>query len=121
MQYLFPVGFGPSSNTCPRWLPQFLHSTSVRFIPPLLSSFNSMFSFIASEKLGHPVPESNFASDVKSLAPHTLQLKLPSLSVLRCLPLPLGSVPFSLSILYSCSESFSFSFSSFIQVLVLLN
>ena len=28
--YLIPVGWGPSSNTCPRWAPQFLQVTSVR-------------------------------------------------------------------------------------------
>lgn len=29
MQYLSPVGLGPSSKTCPRWLPHSLHDTSV--------------------------------------------------------------------------------------------
>ena len=29
MQYLRPVGLGPSSNTWPRWLPHSLHDTSV--------------------------------------------------------------------------------------------
>ena len=33
MQYRNPVGAGPSGNTCPRWLPQLLHITSVRSIP----------------------------------------------------------------------------------------
>src|SRR3989338_640586 len=48
IQYLCPVGFGPSSKICPRWLPHFLHATSVRCIPRLLSSLNSTASFLAS-------------------------------------------------------------------------
>jgi len=33
MQYLSPVGAGPSSNTCPRWAPHFAQRASVRTIP----------------------------------------------------------------------------------------
>ncbi len=33
MQYRSPVGFGPSSNTCPKCASHLLHFTSVRFIP----------------------------------------------------------------------------------------
>ena len=35
MQNLRRVGFGPSLNTCPRWLPHLLQVTSVRIIPGL--------------------------------------------------------------------------------------
>ncbi len=33
MQYLFPVGWGPSSKRWPRWDPHLLHSTSILCIP----------------------------------------------------------------------------------------
>ena len=33
MQYLTPVGGGPSLNICPRCPPQLLHSSSTRLIP----------------------------------------------------------------------------------------
>jgi len=39
MQYRSPVGFGPSSNTCPRCPSHSLHFTSVRIIPSVSSSF----------------------------------------------------------------------------------
>lgn len=32
IQYRFPVGLGPSSNTWPRWAPHFEQRTSVRFM-----------------------------------------------------------------------------------------
>ena len=37
MQYLSPVGSGPSSKMCPRWASQRLQSTSTRFMPWLPS------------------------------------------------------------------------------------
>ena len=37
MQYRWPVGFGPSSKTCPRWPPQRVQTTSVRLMNRLLS------------------------------------------------------------------------------------
>jgi len=33
IQYRRPVGFGPSSKTCPKWAPHFLHSTSTLNMP----------------------------------------------------------------------------------------
>ena len=33
MQYRNPVGFGPSSNTCPKCASHLAHRTSVRFMP----------------------------------------------------------------------------------------
>ena len=33
MQNLFPVGFGPSLKTCPKWAPHRAHMTSVLVIP----------------------------------------------------------------------------------------
>src|SRR5439155_21396690 len=44
IQYRRPVGAGPSSNTCPRWASQALHSTSVRRIQKLSSSSLLTFS-----------------------------------------------------------------------------
>src|SRR5471032_2197855 len=64
MQYRKPVGRGPSGNTWPRWAPQFRHRASVRVMPWLWSTFSSTASVSSdAEKLGQPVPESNFVSD----------------------------------------------------------
>ena len=74
MQYRFPVGPGPSSNTWPRWPPQAAQMTSVRIIPWLVSvSVTTLSSAAGSTKLGQPVPESNFASERKSSAPQPAQ------------------------------------------------
>jgi hypothetical protein len=71
MQYRFPVGAGPSSKTCPRCPPQVAHITSVLVIPKLRSvSVTTLSRDAGSTKLGHPVPESNLASDWKSSVPH---------------------------------------------------
>ena len=68
MQYLFPVGFGPSSNKCPRCPPHLAQTTSTLFIPKVLSSLSSTFPLeTTSQKLGHPLPESNLVSDEKVL------------------------------------------------------
>jgi len=73
MQYRRPVGSGPSSNTWPRWDPQLAHSTSVRRMSKLRSSFSWTFCFwIGAQKLGQPVPESNFVSEAKSSFPQTM-------------------------------------------------
>src|SRR5262249_24282589 len=45
MQYRSPVGFGPSSNTCPRCASHRRHDTAVRVIPRLMSTDSMMFSF----------------------------------------------------------------------------
>ena len=42
MQYLNPVGGGPSSKTCPRWPPQALQTTSILRMPWLKSTRSSM-------------------------------------------------------------------------------
>jgi hypothetical protein len=61
MQYLNPVGRGPSLKTWPRCDLQRLQSTSVRVIPWLVSvSTSACEGSIGAQKLGHPVPESNF-------------------------------------------------------------
>jgi hypothetical protein len=48
MQYLRPVGLGPSGKTCPRWAPQAAQVTSTRRIPSELSSWVST----AAESVG---------------------------------------------------------------------
>src|SRR5919108_1992231 len=66
IQYLFPVGRGPSSKTWPRCAPQLLHWTSILRIPWLLSTMNFKFCILAgAQKLSQPVPESNFVSESK--------------------------------------------------------
>ena len=47
MQYLKPVGFGPSSKTWPRCEPHLLQLTSTRFIKKLLSTSSLIFSFFS--------------------------------------------------------------------------
>ena len=48
IQYLSPVGFGPSSNTCPRCDLQRAHRTSVRTSPRERSSFSITFFLLAT-------------------------------------------------------------------------
>ena len=113
MQYLLPVGVcGASSNKCPKCPLHFLQTTSIRFIPNLLSFLNSTLEEFASKKLGHPVPESNLASEEKSSAPQPAQIYLPFSLFLRNLPVKGFSVAFSLKTLYSSGFSFSFHPSS---------
>ena len=74
MQYRKPDGFGPSSNTCPKCAPQRAQRTSVRSIPKELSDLETIFSAATgSQKLGQPVPDSNFVSDLKSAVPQLTQ------------------------------------------------
>ena len=61
MQYLRPVGAGPSSNICPKWAPQLEQCASVRVIKKLLSTVvPTASSDIGAKKLGQPVPDSYF-------------------------------------------------------------
>jgi hypothetical protein len=73
MQYRKPVGLGLSLNTCPKRAPHLLHITSIRLMKKLSSNCSLIFSsLIGVQKLGHPVPESNFASDLnKSFSQQT--------------------------------------------------
>jgi hypothetical protein len=58
MQYLLPVGGGPSSNTWPRCASHLAHKTSVRAIKNESSGINEIFfSWIGAQKLGQPVLE----------------------------------------------------------------
>ena len=61
MQYLRPVGAGPSSNICPKWAPQLEQCASVRVIKKLRSTVvPTASSAIGAKKLGQPVPDSYF-------------------------------------------------------------
>ena len=102
MQKRRPVGLGPSSKTCPRWPPQRLHKTSVLRIPKLLSGSIFTLSFdIGAQKLGQPVPESNFVSEENNSFPQPAQVYVPFFLCLTYFPVNGCSVPFSLSTLYS--------------------
>ena len=75
MQYLNPPGGGPSSNTCPKCAPHLRQLTSVRPIPKLVSACSATFSFaIGAVKLGHPVPDENFALESNSAVPQPTHL-----------------------------------------------
>jgi hypothetical protein len=78
MQYRKPVGRGPSAKTWPRWPLQREQWTSVRSIPRVRSVVVSTAFVIGAQKLGHPVPLSNFVSEVKSSWPHPAQRKIPA-------------------------------------------
>src|ERR1700681_4653766 len=78
MQYRWCVGPGPSSNTCPRCASHLAQSTSVRRMKSVRSdSVRTFSSATGSEKLGQPVPESNFASKSNSGVPQHTHLKVP--------------------------------------------
>src|SRR6266481_4775204 len=64
---------GPSSNTCPRCEPHRAHVTSVP--PPKLEWLAALTASppIGCQKLGHPVPESYFASELNNGLPQAAQ------------------------------------------------
>src|SRR3989344_2601672 len=66
IQNLLPVGCGPSSNTCPRCEPQVSRTSILSSKSPLSFRSTSASSDIGAKKLGQPVPESYFCSDLKS-------------------------------------------------------
>ena len=68
-----------TSKTCPRCASHSRQETSVRTIPILLSVVSSTFSFaMGAQKLGQPVPESNFVSERKSAVPQHTQRYSPA-------------------------------------------
>src|SRR5262249_32360980 len=88
-----PEGPGPSSNTWPKCPPHVRQTTSVRRMNRLLSGRSSTASATTgSVKLGHPVPESNFVSELKSSASHPAQRYAPDASLWTRAPLNGGSV-----------------------------
>ena len=96
MQYLRPVGSGPSLNTWPRWESAFLLLISVLLANRLLSSLSTMLSGSNGlVKLGQPVPESNLSMEIKSGSPETMSTYMPSFLLSQYSFLKGGSVPFS--------------------------
>lgn len=81
IQYLFPPSnFGPSSKTCPKWIPSFSQTTSVLFIPNEISTFSLIDALGRGfVKLGHPVPESNLFFELNNGSPDTTDTYIPSL------------------------------------------
>src|SRR5271168_4554140 len=78
MQYRRWVGSGPSSNTWPRCASHSVHDTAVLIIPKLLSlALRTFSSAIGAQKLGQPVPESNFVSELNNALSQQMQRKRP--------------------------------------------
>ena len=65
-----------------------------------------IFSFIASSKLGHPVPELNFASEWNNGVSHILQVYIPSSFIFKRSPEKGISVPLLINTWYSFAERF---------------
>src|SRR5580692_3725225 len=78
MQYRRCVGAGPSSKTWPRCASHSVHDTAVRTMPKLESLMLRTFSgAIGCQKLGQPVPESNFVSELNSALSQQMQRNNP--------------------------------------------
>src|SRR5271168_5414177 len=95
MQKRWPVGAGPSGKTCPKCASQRAQMASVRVIPKLRSlSVATLSANSGCEKLGHPVPESNFASELKSGVPQHTHRYVPAAWLSQYSPVKARSVPF---------------------------
>src|SRR6476646_7940778 len=77
MQYRRPVGFGPSSNTCPRCPPHRRQCTAWRIMPSDVSLFVSTALFSGAQKLGQPVPLSNLVVDENTSSAQPAQAYVP--------------------------------------------
>src|SRR5690606_3443245 len=88
------VGGGPSSKTWPRWASHRLQSISIRLMRNRLSRSVLMFmSETGSQKLGQPVPDSNFVFEEKRWLPQQTQTYRPSSLQSQYFPVKAGSVP----------------------------
>ena len=85
MQYLFPVGFGPSSKTCPKCAPDLASTISTRGIKGMdRSTFSTTWSEAkGAKKECQPVSLSNFALEAKRGKPPTALTYTPS-ALLSC-------------------------------------
>src|ERR1700722_2391221 len=93
MQYRRPVGLGPSSNTWPRCASHSVHATAIRSVPSELSWISRTFSFaIGSQKLGQPVPASNFVAELNSALSQQMQRYIPLTCTFQSFPLYANSV-----------------------------
>ena len=87
MQYRIPVGAGPSLNTCPKCASHSRQLTAVRTTIKLPSTRSTTFSAaIGCQKLGHPVPESNFAAELNSAKSQHTHRKIPRSSTFNNAP-----------------------------------
>src|SRR5579864_3149182 len=94
MQYRNPVGLWPSGKTCPKCAPHLRQETEIRLMPKLMSSVVSTFcSAIGSQKLGQPVPDSNFVSERKRAVPQQMQRYRPLSCWSQYAPVNARSVP----------------------------
>lgn len=94
VQYLRPVGGGPSGNTCPRWLSHLAHLISVRTMPSDRSCCSRMASSEAgAQKLGQPDPLSYFVLLENKASPQQTQWYIPGVFVSQYFPVKAGSVP----------------------------
>ena len=94
IQYLNPVGFGPSLNTCPRCASHSLHLTSILVMPWEWSDFSiTLCLSLGTKKLGHPQPASNLASDSNRGVLQHMQVYEPLALKSQYLPVKGRSVP----------------------------
>jgi len=114
IQYRCPVGAGPSSNTCPRCESALAERTSVRLINKCRSSFvRTLAGTRGFVKLGHPVPDSNLSSELKSGSPETTSTYMPASWLSQYSLRNGGSVPSCCVTLYCSGVSRSLSSVSF--------
>src|SRR4051794_9476476 len=117
MQYRSPVGGGPSGKTWPRWPPQRAQWTSVRVWKKLRSTEVPMWlGSIGAQKLGQPVPESNFWSALKSVRPQAAQTNTPFWWMLFNGLVKARSVPSLRSTLYCSGVRIFFHSSSVLTI-----
>src|SRR5215510_8242438 len=95
IQYRNPVGRGPSLNKSPRCASQRRHVTSLSTSPGLGFPWRTFSSAIGCQKLGQPVPESNFADDKKSAVPQHTHRNIPLSWRFQYAPVKGISVPLS--------------------------
>src|SRR5690242_14872198 len=109
MQYRIPVGVGPSSKRWPRWASHLAQRTSTRSMPYVRSTTSLIFDLsAASQKLGQPVPESNFVPDLKRSVPQQTHLYIPTPLWFQYLPVKGRSVAEQRATSYCSALSFFF-------------
>src|SRR5947209_19557136 len=113
MQYLRLVGAGPSLNTWPRCASHLAQSTSVRSMNKLMSFSTLTFSCAAGfQKLGQPVPESNFSAERNKAVPQHTHRYSPVSWLFQYRPVKARSVPLRRATAYSSADNSRFHSSS---------